>query len=263
MHEPGEYATHREVELLETLRSFGGTARTTSLAETLKVSEETVRRTIKSLAKTGAVRRVHGGVYLVNSEATKPVASRLENRAVEKTRIAEAAAALIPNQVCVFLDVGSTTAHVAQSLRRHNNLTVVTNGLLAAQSLVGRNGNRVFLAGGELHDVEGGAFGPETSAFVSQFNIDIAVLSVDGIDERGGFLLEGSAEAGLARAVAAKTRRVMVVADQAKFGVSAPIVACDPTHVDVLVTDKPLNDTFNRLVTGWDVELIVTDTDGG
>ena len=83
MADSERYATHREVELLETLRDVGGTARTTNLAEALKVSEETVRRTIKALAKTGAVRRVHGGVYLVNAHAGKPVSSRLSHRAPE------------------------------------------------------------------------------------------------------------------------------------------------------------------------------------
>ncbi len=261
MSEPERYATHREVELLETLRSFGGTARTTGLAEALQVSEETVRRTIKALAKTGAVRRVHGGVYLVNAEASKPVSSRLSQRAPEKLQIAATAAKLVPNGSCLFLDVGSTTAHVAQSLRQHRDLTVVTNGLLAAQSLVGQTENRVFLAGGELRDVEGGAFGAEALDYVNRFNIDIAVLSIDGIDERGGFLLAGSQEAGLARVVAQAARRVMVVADHTKFGFSAPIVAFEPSVVDVLITDKPLSEPFERLLAGWEIEVILSHAD--
>ncbi len=258
MAESERYATHREVELLETLRSVDGTARTTSLAETLQVSEETIRRTIKALAKTGAVRRVHGGVYLVNAEAGKPVSSRLSQRAAEKSRIAETTAGLIQNGSCLFLDVGSTTAHVAQSLRQHRDLTVVTNGLHAAQTLVGLNGNRVFLAGGELRNVEGGAFGPDTLTYVRHFNIDTAILSVDGFDERGGFLLAGSEEAALAREVAVWARRVLVVADHTKFGVSAPVVACDPHDVDAVVTDRPLTPAFESRLAGWNIDLLLS-----
>lgn len=257
MSELERYATHREVELLETLRNIGGTARTANLAETLRVSEETIRRTIKSLAKTGVVRRVHGGVYLVNPEAGQPVASRLSHRSSEKARIGQTAASLIQDGTCLFLDVGSTTAHVAQALRQHRNLTVVTNGLHAAQALVGINCNRVFLAGGEMRNVEGGAFGPETMEFVQRFNIDTAVLSVDGIDERGGFLLAGSEEAGLARAVAGWARRVLVVADHTKFGESAPIVACQPTDIDAVITDQHVGQSFHVLFDGWDIDLIM------
>ena len=51
------HSTHREVELLETLRSLGGSARTAALAEALVVSEETIRRTVKALAKSGLLQR--------------------------------------------------------------------------------------------------------------------------------------------------------------------------------------------------------------
>ncbi|MEO9461067.1 MAG: DeoR family transcriptional regulator, partial [Marinomonas sp.] len=91
------HATHREVELLETLRAQGGSARTAKLAETLSVSEETVRRTVKALAKSGLVERVHGGVYLSNSEALSPVGMRLGTRTQEKLSIAREVAKLIPS----------------------------------------------------------------------------------------------------------------------------------------------------------------------
>ena len=195
-----KHSTHREVELLDRLRAMGGSARTAVLAEALDVSEETVRRTVKALAKSGVVQRVHGGVYLANTEALAPVVTRLGKRPEEKARIAAAAAELIPSGSCVFLDVGSTTAFVAQNLRNHRDMTVVTNGLHAAQALSDINNNRVFLAGGELQAVSSGVFGPETIAFVERFNLDVAVISVDGFDPRSGFLLAAAPEAALARA---------------------------------------------------------------
>ncbi|MEI4197099.1 DeoR/GlpR family DNA-binding transcription regulator [Roseovarius sp. E0-M6] len=251
------HTTHREVELLETLRGWGGSARTAALAEALGVSEETVRRTVKALAKGGRVHRVHGGVYLANSDAGAPVRSRLEKYAAEKTRIAAAAAGLIPNGACIFLDVGSTTAFVAEALRDHRDLTVVTNGLYAAQSLVRRNGNTVWLAGGELREAELGTFGTSAMAFVERFNIDMAVLSVDGIDPDSGFLIAGAAEAELARAVTKHARRNLVVVGQTKFGQTAPMVACAPTAIDLLVTDAPLQPVFEKRMLDWDIELVV------
>ena len=135
MAKSGEpHATHREVELLDTLRALGGSARTVALAEALNVSEETIRRTVKALAKADLVQRVHGGVYLTSKDAFSPVATRLARRSKEKTRIAQAAAALVPNGSCVFLDVGSTSAFVAERLKDHRDLTIVTNAVTAARS---------------------------------------------------------------------------------------------------------------------------------
>lgn len=250
------HSTHREVELLDTLRALGGSARTVALAEALNVSEETIRRTVKALAKADLVQRVHGGVYLTSKDAMSPVASRLSKRSREKSRIAQAAAGLIPNGSCVFLDVGSTTAFVAERLKDHRDLTVITNALTPAQTLVGRNGNRVFLACGELREVELGTFGSDSIAFVERFNIDFAVMSVDAIDPQTGFLLAGASEAELARAVTARARRRIVVADHSKFGQTAPIVACPPGQVDILVTDRPLKPVFDGRMRDWEIEVI-------
>lgn len=253
------HATHREVELLDRLREMGGSARTAILAEALEVSEETVRRTVKALAKSGLVQRVHGGVYLANTEALTPVVTRLGKRPEEKARIASAAAELIPSGSCVFLDVGSTTAFVADNLKNHRNLTIVTNGLHAAQALININKNRVFLAGGELRMVESGVFGPETIEFIDRFNLDIAVISVDGIDPKSGFLLAAAPEAALARSVVERADRTIVVADHTKFGQNAPMVACDPTAVDVVLTDRPLGPGMAESFDQWGVEVIVVE----
>jgi DeoR family glycerol-3-phosphate regulon repressor len=251
------HSTHREVELLETLRSLGGSSRTAALAETLCVSEETIRRTVKALAKSGLLQRVHGGVYLTNKDALSPFAARLGKHAEEKSRIATQAAAMIPNGSSVFLDVGSTTAFVAERLKDHRDLTVITNALTPAQALVGRNGNRVYLVGGELREVESGAFGISTVSYVNQFHIDTAVLSVDGMDASSGFLLAGAAEADLARAVVARAKRRIVVADYSKFGQPAPFVACPAESIDVLVTDKAPRQVFEKRLAEWEIELVV------
>lgn len=251
------HSTHREVELLETLRSLGGSSRTAALVEALGVSEETIRRTVKALAKSGLLQRVHGGVYLTNKDAFSPFAARLGKHAEEKNRIATQAAAMIPNGSSVFLDVGSTTAFVAERLKDHCDLTVITNALTPAQALVGRNGNRVYLVGGELREIESGSFGISTISCVSQFHIDTAVLSIDGIDASSGFLLAGAAEADLARAVVARAKRRIVVADYSKFGQPAPFVACPAESIDFLVTDKAPQQVFEKRLAEWEIELVM------
>lgn len=255
------HATHREVELLDTLRSFGGSARTSNLAEALNVSEETIRRTVKALAKSGLVQRVHGGVYLSNSEALSPVGARISTRSAEKARVAEKAAELIPNGSCIFLDVGSTTVYLAECLRNHRDLTVVTNSLQVGQIFLNSGNTRVFMAGGQLSLVEAGTFGPDTMAFVERFNIDTAVISIDGFDDASGFLLSSPAEADLARMVSSHARRTIVITDNIKFGQSAPIIACDPMDVDIIVTDKAPGKSFQACLQKWEIELITPSKD--
>lgn len=256
-----QYSTHREVELLETLRSFGGTARTSNLAAKLNVSEETVRRTIKSLARSGAVRRVHGGVYLSNTETARPISARLSRRAPEKTKIARAAAKLIPNDCCVFMDVGSTTAYTAQFLRNHTGLTVVTNSLHVAQSLAGAAEINIHVAGGEFASRDGGMFGSETAQYLEQFNFDYALLSADAVGERGGFLLNASEEASIARSVANRSEHVMMLVDHSKFGQTAPVVSCNTSLVKTLITDARIPVPYWEALVDWNIDIIVADRD--
>lgn len=246
---------HREVEVLKALRQLGGAARNANLADLLGVSEETIRRTTKSLAKADLVRRVHGGSYLPEAGAGEGVFSRLGLRQGEKGRIGAAAVALIADGSCVFLDVGSTTAFVAQALNARRGLDVVTNSLNAAQALAEQGGNRVFMAGGQLLRDEWGLFGSETIGFIQNFNIDVAIMSVDAIDARSGFLLAGADEVAVARAAVHQARRTIVVADYQKFGRKAPLVLCAPQLVDVVVTDQPLDPEMARSFREWDIAV--------
>lgn len=235
---PERGANHREREILDELRLAGGSARIPFLAQRLRVSEETIRRNIRSLEAQGLVAKVHGGVHLKESGGEQPLHYRMGENADAKRAIAARVAALIADGDSLFLDVGSTTAFIAVALQKHRDLFIVTNSVAVAHMLAGRNGNRVFLAGGELRAHDVGAFGAEAVAFVQRFHLDHAILSTTAVNARAGFMLADMEEATLSRAAGGQARRRIVVADSAKFDRSAPIVAMEPAAYDLLVTDR-------------------------
>lgn len=226
----------RDREILEAL-AISGAARIQDLARKLRVTEETIRRAVKRLEAEGLATRVHGGVHLRDWQSEPNFAQRFAVNAQAKRRIAAHLAAMIGDGASLFLDVGSTTAYVAQALRQHRDLLVVTNSLAAAQALATRNGNRVFMAGGELRGHDGGAFGAEAMAFVQQFHLRFAVLSITAIDAQAGFLLQDLREAEFSRALMARAEETIVAADASKFGRAAPIRLAETGAVQRLVTD--------------------------
>lgn len=226
----------RERAILELLQDTGS-ARVEALATRLGVTDETIRRNLKRLEAQGTVTRVHGGVHLKDWGPEATFAQRMVQNPAAKRLIAEAVARFLPDGSSVFLDVGSTTAYVAQALRQRREMLVVTNSLAAAQALTGVNGNRVFMAGGELRSHDGGAFGAEALAFVQQFRVSHAVLSVAGIDAKSGFLLQDLREAEFSRAMIARAEATLVAADASKFGRQAPIAIAPPAAFAHLVTD--------------------------
>ena len=254
--------SHRELELLNALRRFGGSARNSDLAGALDVSEETVRRAIKSLSKSGSVARVHGGAYLVGTKSDPSFSRRIALHAKEKRLIARQAVQLIEDGMTLFLDVGSTTAFVAEGLRDRHRLTVATNSVGVAQTLVGRNNNRVFLLGGEMQADERGAFGHVTRQQARRFAYDIAVLSADALDERLGFLFLNADEAELAATVLQIAARSLIVLDHHKFGASAPHCSFPPQQVSQILTDRKPGAKLAAKLKSWGIELRVA-AEGG
>lgn len=230
--------SRRTTEVLVALNE-SGSARIQDIALRLNVSQETVRRTVAMLEQQGVVTKVHGGVSLKNWGLEPSFEQRfIQNQAI-KRRIAKAVAGLIRDGASLILDVGSTTAYVAQALRQKHDLMVVTNSLPVAQALAGQNNNRVFMAGGELRSHDGGAFGPDARAFVRQFRVQHAILSVAGVDALAGFMLQDLPEAEFSRTIIACAQEAIIAADASKFGRAAPIRIADPEAFHRLVTDAP------------------------
>jgi DeoR family glycerol-3-phosphate regulon repressor len=159
-------------------------------------------------------------------------------RSEAKRTIAQAAAQMVPDGASVMIDTGSTTAFVAAALVQRRRLTVITNSIEIARPLVGRGGHRVYIAGGEIRPDISAVVGPDALAFVGQFRVDLAILSIGAIDAAHGCMDFHLDEARLARAMIDAAGRVMVVADRAKFEARAAVPVCRLDEVDLLVTDQ-------------------------
>ena len=185
-------SSQRERAILQLLQETGS-ARIESLATRLGVTDETIRRNLKRLQAQGMVTRVHGGVHLKDWGPEASFAQRMVQNPGPKRRIAEAVARMLPDGASLFLDVGSTTAYVAQALRVRRELLVVTNSLAVAQALTGVNGNQVFMAGGELRGHVGGGQGEGLEAGEAE-----RAGGAQGVPkEGGGQQVEAGAEAKL------------------------------------------------------------------
>ena len=160
--------TPRDRDVLDVLAA-SGTARVETLARKLGVTEETIRRAAKRLEAQGLVTKTHGALHLREAGAEPNFAQRMQLNAAAKRRIGRSVAALIPDGASLFLDVGSTTAYVAQALQIRRDLMVVTNSLPVASALTGRNGNRVFWRGANCAPMMAALSGPKPWAFWASF----------------------------------------------------------------------------------------------
>jgi len=250
------HPTRWQAAIIEAVRE-DGFSRISALAEKLGVSDETVRRHVRALVDGGVLTRAHGGVAWAGPGAEAPFDRRMRVNAAAKRALGAAVAARVRDGQVLLIDTGSTTAYVAEALTARRGLTVVTNSLEIARHLVGREGNRVYMAGGELRADLAAAVGPEALAFIRQFRADLAILSIAGVDEAGAFMDFDLDEARIARAMIEAASRTLIVADHSKFGRRAAVGICVPTAIDVLVTDREPEPADRAWITGAGIELVV------
>ena len=228
----------RHFDILRLVRDRG-TLTVAELASELMVSEETIRRDVRPLTLSGEVVKMHGAIALPHDVGEAPFERRMRENAEAKRAIARHASRLIADGDSLMLDTGTTTSLFARELLRKRNLTVVTNSSDIARTLATVNGNRVYMAGGELNGDNGAAFGASAVQFVSTFRVRHAFISIGAIDAVAGPADNYLAEAEFARMVLTCGENRFILTDSTKFGKRALIKVCDFSDVDVIVSERP------------------------
>src|SRR5690606_32966166 len=140
-----------------------------------------------------------------------------------KRRIGEAAARLIPDEASIILNIGTTTEQVAQALRHHRGILVVTNNINVANILREVPDAEVVIAGGVVRHADGGVVGEAAVDFIRQFRVDYAVIGTSAIDADGTLLDYDFREVKVAQAIVETARKTILVADSMKFTRTAPV----------------------------------------
>ncbi len=228
----------RHGEILRLLQEEG-TITIAALAEKLGVSLETVRRDVKPLTNDGSVLKMHGAISLPSLAGEAPFERRMRENAEAKRAIARLVATTIQDGDSVMLDTGTTTSFLARELLGHRRLTVITNSSDIARTLATVNGNKVYMAGGELRSDSGAAFGASAIEFFSRFTVTHSVLSVGAVDAAIGIMDYNLDEAEFARMVLTRGARTVVVTDHTKFGRQGLVRVCGFDGFSELATDQP------------------------
>jgi DeoR/GlpR family transcriptional regulator of sugar metabolism len=207
------------------------------MAVALGTADMTIRRDLDRMVGMGLARRVRGGaISLLMRGQELPFAMRVLERAEEKSRIATAAAQLLPDGEAVVLDSGSTAALVAQQLTRRR-LTVMPMSLHAASALAASESVRLLMPGGEARPGELAMIGPLALASIGSLRFDTAVLSCCGLAD-GRITTHDLGDAAVKLAMVRSAARVILVADSSKFRQTALAVVCAAAEADVVITDS-------------------------
>lgn len=239
----------------EILAAVGtGAMHVSELAESFGVSEMTVRRDLRKLARDGKIERVRGGAVRASSEP--PFEEIAVERFEAKDRIGAAAAALVEDGQTVMIDIGTTTLQAARHLHGRD-ITVITSSLAVYEELVGDPAIELLLPGGIVRRNYRSLVGVIAEDSLRRLKADILFLGTSAVDAELGVWDTTMVEVPIKRAMILGAETVALLADVEKFSMSGMVWVTDAGSLDHIVTDAPLPEACQAAVEASGVEVSV------
>jgi DeoR family fructose operon transcriptional repressor len=209
------------------------------------VSEMTIHRDLKTLDKTGLLRKTRGGAlapepYLVMADYQ----SRLKSFEKEKDAIGCRAMEFIQNGDTILLGPGTTCLSIARQCYGFSDLTVITNGSLIILELAKIPGVAVYSTGGLLSKTVMAYVGPDAEKQLTNTRPDKCFIGANGITLEDGVTDPLPLEASIKRKMVEVAQEVYLVATPDKFGRVAQHVSFPLEAVDVIIMHVDTPDDY-------------------
>ncbi|MFD5340655.1 DeoR/GlpR family DNA-binding transcription regulator [Streptomyces hawaiiensis] len=230
------------ISMVLTLLARRGELQVRLLPAMLRVSGATVRRDLAVMEETGLIRRSYGKIAAARRDGELPVSLRRSRNVEAKRRIGALASSLIPSRpLTVALGGGSTVGFVARSLAGRSGLTVVTNSLDTASSLMARQVVDVVVTGGTARPLSNDLVGKAAEKTLRSYRFDFAVVGADGLGPEFGPTRYSSRGAEIDRVMLEQAEHGIVVVDSSKLGRVQQAKTADMRSIDTVVTDSQAN----------------------
>jgi DeoR/GlpR family transcriptional regulator of sugar metabolism len=247
----------RRQELLTQLRD----KKSVNIAEAAKqfhIGEATIRRDLEKLEIRGLARRIYGGAVLLEGlDAEIPMDVREKTEQAQKEIIGRLAAELVEDGDVLILDSSSTTLTMIDHLKARKDLTIITNGLKAADLAGDLPHAKVYCCGGRLSELSKSLVGMSARQFIRSHSAKRIFFSCRAVNYETGICDSSDEEAELRQDMIAASSEAILLAAYSKFNATAFCRICGLADVDAIVTDstpdalwvKHLSESGVRVVT--------------
>lgn len=230
------------------------------LIKTFNVSIETIRRDLKYLEDAGYIKRVYGGAVVKSMYGLEPdYSSREIKNYSEKVAIGRKTVELVDDGDTIVIDIGTTTLEFARALKGKKKVTVITNAIQIAATLVVDDNIRVIMLGGNVRKGDLSTSGFLSENDISLFNVDKIFLGIGGITIEEGITDYHIEESNLRRHILKKTHMVIGLADFSKFGVIAMNKVCDIEKINFLITDDKTDKLMISKIRTLGIKVLIAE----
>ncbi len=248
----------KRFELIQSELAKKGVVDGDELAILLETSRATIRRDLDALEKFGVLKRTHGGAQAIDSDEELPFHTKVMAYIQEKRSIGITTAACIPEGSVIGCTGGTTVMSIVKHLKE-KEITIVTNAINVAMEMAPAKKAEVVVSGGTLRSRSYEMVGHVADRTLSELNLDIALIGVDGIDIERGISTYTMQEAHAASLFIHQAKYVWVVADHSKMGKIAPAVISPISKVSKIFTDSGTDFHMREKLEAEGIEIIIAD----
>lgn len=227
------------------------------LSARFRVSEVTIRQDLQALSEQGLLLRTRGRAFATNVMPEFSFDVRQQQHAAQKRRIGQAAAALVNHGDTIFLDASTTALALIPFLKNLLELTVITNSLKSAFSLLDAPQIHVIIPGGHLRRESISVVGQPPDYLLDGINIQIGFFGARGLALEEGLTDINLSEVTMKRTMLACCRRVVGLVDARKWGNVAAATFARLDQIHTLITDVDAPAALVQQVREHGVEVIV------
>lgn len=233
------------------------------LAETLGVSEMTIRRDLETLKSEAIVDRRHGAASYHRSNADENIVSDYELYSAkiqhneEKDRIGKFAATLVEPGDVIVIDSGSTADKLARYMPENMDITVLCYNYNVLSCLINKTLTKLIFPGGYYHPTEQLFESPQSIELIGGIRATKAFISATGVHEKLGITCVNNYEVPNKRTVIQSAQTRILITDSSKFGKVSPAYFAQLSEMDVIITDSGLPADWKNIIERTDIRLFL------
>ncbi len=261
MNQKGDkmFAKERHEAIINILKKDGKVI-VKKLSEEFSVSEDCIRKDLKTLENQGIVERIYGGGILARKSANIPGVKLRKYYNIEtKILIAKKALELINDGDVIFLDISTTNVLLAEFLNESpKKITVITNMLDVLPILNNSENNiKVICTGGILDKEISGFVDPMSIENIGNYNIDKAFIGSCGVNVFDKSITTLSIEDNFAKkAIIKSSKKIFLVMENSKFYYDGKFKFADLYDIHSIITESSPNEDISNFLKELNLEII-------
>ena len=232
-----------------------GSVSVNEIAESLQISEITVRRDLAILSEKGLIYRTHGGAMKVSlAKDSFSFANKVAVNVENKDYICGLANDYIKDGQTIFIDCGSTVFRLCE-LVRNKQIKLITNSLPVVYELINSQVS-INLIGGELDKDRNAVHGKMAEEHICRYKADYAFIGTDGISIKNGLSANSELEAGITQSMIQNSNKVILLCDSTKLEKDKYFKFAPLSSISTILTDKKADDGILKKYKKEKIEII-------